>query len=352
MNSSSRLFYTSPAQSFHEALPLGNGSFGAFAYSKTDADRYSLNLDTLWSGYPGNKKPNPAAYEAYQKTKAYTQRGEYRKAYLAAADFLGNRSEVYLPLGNLRIHTSHTAVTAFRRSLDLENALLESTYVYNGVTYTKKAFLSYPDRVFVLRFSCDKQDALSFDASLDSLLKNHIQTDENDLVLQGEGPCGSYDTPESRFGYALRYADTPEEKGVSFCVRLRILTNGKLCVKNDRLCVSDASEAVLLLAADTDFLSPFFRDMTGAFCQRVSDTLSLAAQKGFQALIDAHIADYRALFCRTRLTLDGISRDTLPTDERLAAFQKNAQDVGLYTLLFDYGKYLAISSSRRGSQAS
>ena len=59
MNSSSRLFYTSPAQNFHEAFPLGNGSFGVVAYSGTDSDRYSLNLDTLWSGFPGNKRPNP-----------------------------------------------------------------------------------------------------------------------------------------------------------------------------------------------------------------------------------------------------------------------------------------------------
>lgn len=227
MNSSSRLFYTSPAKSFHEALPLGNGSFGAVAYSGTDSDRYSLNLDTLWSGFPEGKRPNPAAYEAYQKTKEYALNGAYRKAYLAAADFLGNRSEVYLPLGNLLIHTSHAAVSSYVRALDLENALLESSYDCCGVTYTKTAFLSYPDRVFVLRFACDTKAALSFDVSLGSPLKSRVFTDGNDLILQGEAPGLSYETPENKCGYALAYSQEPDQKGVQFYARLRILTDGR-----------------------------------------------------------------------------------------------------------------------------
>ncbi len=352
MNSSSRLFYTSPAQNFHEAFPLGNGSFGVVAYSGTDSDRYSLNLDTLWSGFPGNKRPNPDTYEAYRKTREYTLNGEYRKAYFAAAGFLGNRSEVYLPLGNLRIHTAHTNVTSYIRTLDLENALSESSYTCGGVTYSKQTFLSYPDHVFVLRFVCDKKASLSFDASLDSLLKNCVRTDRNDLVMKGECPYRSYETPESKCGYAFEYSDEPDKKGMSFYVRLRILTDGLLRAEKEKLSVSDASEAVLILAADTNFLSPFALDHTDAFCANVSNTLSLAAEKGFQTLKDAHIADYRALYERTKLAFYGTSRDTLPTDERLAAFGKNSEDPGLYALLFDYGKYLAISSSRRGTQAS
>lgn len=352
MNSSSRLFYTSPAKSFHEILPLGNGFFGAAAYSGTDSDRYSLNLDTLWSGFPGGKHPNPAAYEAYQKTKEYTLHGEYRKAYLAAADFLGNRSEVYLPLGNLLIHTSHAAVSSYVRALDLENALLESSYDCCGVTYTKTAFLSYPDRVFVLRFACDTKAALSFDVSMDSPLKSRVFTDGNDLILQGEAPGLSYETPESKCGYALAYSQEPDQKGVQFYARLRILTDGVMHVRPDALSVSEASEAIFLLAADTNFLSPFALDNTDAFRINVSQTLARAASKGFETLKDAHIADYRALFSATRLTFFGSSRDFLPTDERLAAFEKNRADAGLYALLFDYGKYLAISCSRKGTQAS
>lgn len=352
MNSSSRLFYTSPAQSFHEALPMGNGSLGAVAYSGTQSDRYSLNLDTLWSGFPGNKRPDPKAYEAYRKTKNYTMDGEYRKAYLSAAGFLGNRSEVYLPLGNLFIHTSHSDICSYVRALDLENALLESSYLCCGVTYTKNAFLSYPDRVFVLRFSCDKKGALSFHASFDSQLKSCVFTDGNDLVMQGECPYRSYDTPENKCGYALEYSQEPDKKGVKFYARLRIMTDGVLHADPKTLSVTGASEAIFLLAADTNFLSPFALDDTDAFRAKVLTTLSLAAAKGFQTLKDAHTADYHALFDRTRLTFSGPSRDTLPTDERLAAFQEDPADAGLYALLFDYGKYLAISSSRQGTQAS
>lgn len=116
---------------------------------------------------------------------------------------------------------------------------------------------------------------------------------------------------------------------MQFYARLRILTDGVLHVRPDTLSVSEASEAIFLLAADTNFLSPFALDDTDAFRINVSQTLARAASKGFETLKDAHIADYRALFSTTRLTFFGSSRDFLPTDERLAAFGKNHADVGL-----------------------
>ena len=44
------LKYISPAKSFTEALPLGNGSLGAMVYGGVPEEKITLNYDTFWSG--------------------------------------------------------------------------------------------------------------------------------------------------------------------------------------------------------------------------------------------------------------------------------------------------------------
>ena len=44
------LKYISPAKSFTEALPLGNGSLGAMVYGGVPDEKITLNYDTFWSG--------------------------------------------------------------------------------------------------------------------------------------------------------------------------------------------------------------------------------------------------------------------------------------------------------------
>lgn len=64
-----------------------------------------------------------------------------------------------------------------------------------------------------------------------------------------------------------------------------------------------------------------------------------------------HQEDFTPLFERVELDLGGESRADLPTDERLQAFADHPGDHALTVLLFQYGRYLLISSSRPGSQA-
>jgi alpha-L-fucosidase 2 len=56
-----KLWYTKPAQAWEEALPLGNGKTGAMVFGKVKTERYQLNDNTLWSGYPdpGNNPNGP-----------------------------------------------------------------------------------------------------------------------------------------------------------------------------------------------------------------------------------------------------------------------------------------------------
>jgi alpha-L-fucosidase 2 len=76
-----------------------------------------------------------------------------------------------------------------------------------------------------------------------------------------------------------------------------------------------------------------------------------AAAKIWDELKLAHSKDYRSLFDRVKLRLgEPWPADTLPTDQRIISFKTN-EDPNMVSLLYQYGRYLLISTSRPGTQA-
>ncbi|HEX8530223.1 MAG TPA: glycoside hydrolase family 95 protein, partial [Cytophagales bacterium] len=83
-----------------------------------------------------------------------------------------------------------------------------------------------------------------------------------------------------------------------------------------------------------------------AYCRQ---TIQTAAATSVRDLYDRHLKDYQALFNRVSLHLSpGRAPDTLAQDERLARAKTGFEDPYLSELLFQYGRYLLIASSRAG----
>src|SRR5258705_13717956 len=57
-----KLWYNKPATAWEEALPLGNAKTGAMVFGGIATERFQLNDNTLWSGYPnpGNTPEGPS----------------------------------------------------------------------------------------------------------------------------------------------------------------------------------------------------------------------------------------------------------------------------------------------------
>ena len=124
------LYYYSPAKCFEEALPIGNGNFGGMVYSGTETERISLNNDTLWSG-SGRENPVPpnAVTALEQAQKAIILEDDPQKAEeIITREFNGNRSQLYLPMGDLLLRFGHEDVTAYKRMLNLSNGLCTTEY--------------------------------------------------------------------------------------------------------------------------------------------------------------------------------------------------------------------------------
>jgi alpha-L-fucosidase 2 len=131
---------------------------------------------------------------------------------------------------------------------------------------------------------------------------------------------------------------------------LRILHDGgRVTVQNGKIKVEHADTLTLQLAAGTDFLQDRSRNWRGPLPHdAIAARIDAAAKKPYADLLAEHVRDYRRLFSRVELSLGGKSAPALSTDLRLKQYRGDQPDLGLEELMFQYGRYLLISSSRQG----
>ncbi|THF75106.1 glycoside hydrolase family 95 protein [Cohnella fermenti] len=364
-----RLHYRKSAQVWTEALPVGNGRLGAMVFGGIETERLQLNEDSLWSGGP-KIGTNPRAKEALPAVRRLLAEEKYAEAEeLCRREMLGPYVQSYLPLGDLTIGFEHGnfARTRYTRELDLANAIVKVEYDVGDATYTREIWASHPAQAIVIRLRCSKPGALSFAAKMGSPLRSRTSL----LELGGEGSAaGANACAFALRGVAPKHADPNyyssgapfvydapgEQEGMRFAALLGVRLEGdraKADIDAGGLYVSEASSATLILTAATSFGgADRVPGQTGI------DEVALAAAPLIQALgapdehlRAGHVADYRALFDRVKLSLGGGERSTdpdLPTDERIERF--GASDPHLVELLFNYGRYLMIASSRPGTR--
>src|SRR5687768_12474491 len=97
-----QLWYDRPAHAWEEALPLGNGKTGAMVFGGIAQERYQLNDNTLWSGYPlsGN---NPNGLKYLPMLRRAVEDEDYALAEKYWEKMQGPYSARYLHMGNLLI---------------------------------------------------------------------------------------------------------------------------------------------------------------------------------------------------------------------------------------------------------
>ncbi len=350
-----RTFYKKPATCFPEALPIGNGHMGAMIYGGCECEKISLNHETLWSGLPLQPDPEDIRYPYFEQARELALAGQYYEAQtLLNQHFIAGQSEFYLPFGELFItyaYDNEAEVLDYERVLDMEQAICTVSYLRGDVKYTREYFLSYPDNVMAMKLHSSKPGTLNLALELTSQLRYAVQTKEHAMSLRGECPGKSRG---SRPEVVYTYFEEPEKKGIHFGGDLKLIAHGgEVYAKENQLHVKAADEVIIYLAIESSFNGfdklPFLegKDYEGI----LKDTLDKALSQDYDTLKKRHIADYQELFGRTRLDLGESGRENLPTDERLKAFQEDHDDNSLYTLLYDFGRYLVIASSRENTLA-
>ena len=355
-NGTNMLWYRQDAANWNEALPLGNGRVGAMVYGGAAHERIALNEDTLWSGSP-SFYDNSAAAESFGKARDLVRQGEYEQAQrLIEENCTGLWSQVFLPLGDIHLYLQEKGeISGYARCLDLSTGVHRVEYKMGGAKYVREMFVSAPDQVLAIRLTCDRPAGITFEMSLDPSLNAFRSITQNEIAIQGHCPsCEWQYGRQTEIDELMTYVDDDAHKGMGYYACARVLTEGG---KTDRmggaLAVINADSATILFDVRTSFNGwnrhPVLDGREYVAPCRAS--LDDAQKLGFDALLEHHIRDHQSLYDRVSLELFGGDEKLLPTDERLFAHEKDAEDPDLYALYFNFARYLTIASSRAGTQA-
>lgn len=332
-------------------LPIGNGDVGANIYGEISEERLTVNEKTLWTGGPspsrpgyiGGNLPEKGRHGAtLRRIRELFAQGRSGEASALCDSLVGGRDGygAYQSWGTLRLTFSGLGAAEIRdyiRDLDLRTAIASVSFACGGIRFRREYFVSNPDNVLVIRLEASDGVLPDVGIAFDSAQGGVPESRENALVLAG----------------------SVADNGLRYDSEIRVTAEGEAAevrAADGALSVSGADAVTLYLCAATDYASVFPHYRTGEtpemLRRRVTATVGAAAEKGYRAVRADHVADYASRFGRVTLDL-GQGPSARPTDGLLEAYRDGTATEGerrlLEVLLFQYGRYLMLSSSRENS---
>jgi alpha-L-fucosidase 2 len=334
LNPSLGLWYDQPAYDWTEALPVGNGRLGAMVYGGVAREKIQFNEETLWSGQP-HDYAHEGAWEVLDELRQLLWDGNQKKAHN-----LGNERFMSQPFGQL-CYQPFEDVTDYMRKLDLENAVTSITYKSGEIIYNREIIASFPDQAIIMQLESSSKNALNFSVGMNSPHENYdIEIEEQVIVIKGK--ANNYPEELGRDGNPY-----PESK-LTFEARIKVICDGgDIIMQDEKINVENATSATLHLVAATSFVN--YNDISGDPSSRCKNYLDQINDKSYFMLKKDHIEDYQRLFKRVNLDLGSSEISSRSTNDRLNTFKLD-EDASLVSLLFQYGRYLLIASSREGTQ--
>lgn len=383
------------------ALPIGNGHMGAMSFGFTDTERVQMNEDTLWTGGPnstihsqfnnadkyGNVNvQNPEKLMNSLVDNAFNNYYEtLESGFLPGDDNVSPYKNGLTPNskeqeGNYQsfcdmymdFNIDESKTTNYKRTLDLNTAISSVNYDYEGTSYSRDMFASYPDDVIVYKVSSDKDSQVNFTLHPEI---PHMEAWTGSYFSTANDGCKNYSKTGTVYaeGDTITLTGKLDHNGMQFAGSFKVVTNGGSIeannetnnakanpLNNGSITVSGANEAYIIVSLTTDYTADFDNNYVSGetmeqLCEKVSSKTNKAAEKGYDALLNSHLEDYKALFDRVSINIGSGNAD-IPTDELLEQYKSaynsgnsNKYDHYLETLYYQYGRYMLIASSRPGS---
>lgn len=289
------------------SYPIGNGYLGATLFGRTDVERIQVTEKTLYNTGP------------------------------FGGAGLTNFAELYLDIGH------REGISNYKRSLSLEDAIHRTEYTYRGIRYRQHAFASYPDNVLVVHTTASKSAKVSFGLRPEiPYLKSKKERDRRTGTVKAQGN-------------QILIAGTQAPYSLNYGAHIRVLhKGGTLITGDDNISIRGADSVTIIAAFGTNYelneraLQEPVRekkvDATKTPDAELKARVDAAVALGYGKLQSRHVADYQQLYQRVHFTLDSTDQKTatIPTSQLV----KKDQSSYIEELMFQYGRYLLIASSR------
>lgn len=324
------LWYDYPATAWLEGLPIGNSNIGAMVYGGTAREEIQLNEETFWSGGPHSNNSDRSLARLDEVRQLIFAGKEEEAEDIINQDFIvGPHGMRYLDAGSVFIDFDGIGEEQnFRRSLDLRSAVAQSSFTADGVEYSREVFASLPEKVVVMKLGSSKPS--DFKISFASDLQFETTADGSTLIAAVQGV---------------------EHEGIAPALTAKIAVmvkgDGKAEADGGTIKVTGSSNSTVLISAATNYVN--YHDVSGDPDAINAARLAAAAKMSYRTLRERHVNAYYEQYGRSAINLPAGGNAALPTDQRLDKFT-DSDDMGMVELMFNYGKYLLISSSQPGGQ--
>ncbi|MDF7808616.1 glycoside hydrolase family 95 protein [Pontiellaceae bacterium B12219] len=327
-----------PAVQWREGLPSGNGKIGALVYGSVNEERVLFNHNELWYGGVIDDVPDVSGElevvrELLLEGKYLEANGHYTKT-LREKGF-NARNAAYHPAFDLLV-TSDTErmFEDYSRTLDFETGEVNVKWRDGETRFSRRLFVSIPDDVSVMSIRSDRPGAVSGRVTLDI-------HDLRDAILQN----GERFDPGFTFRTVVEddfvefHADGSDGGQFGGVVRV-VADGGELDADTASIHFSNADEVVLIVGF-------FANEESGTAVPRLKNQLA-ALDGDYEKLFRRHQPLHREKFNSMGLNLNGTNQRDTPNELLLLDAYQNPASPELIERLFDYGRYLLISSSRSG----
>ncbi|ANZ41192.1 hypothetical protein BBK82_39685 [Lentzea guizhouensis] len=320
------LWFRAPAAVWEEALPLGTGRLGAMAFGGVSGELFQLNDDRLWSGGPAAAVSGDPAVVGRARQRVLA--GDAVGAEESLKTVQGPDTARYLPLADLRleVRVGDGEVGEYERRLDLATGVYSVRYRVGGAGVVREAVCHPGLHVLAWRVRVDRPGEVGVEVRLGNALGAKEFADGQVVGLAGAAP-----------GDPAAFADSAESATVAGGVGMAYAA--AVLVHRD-----DAHTVTLYAATEAGYRGPASEpERDPVVCARfATDRVEQARALGWSRLRREAVAAHREPF--DRVTIDLGPAPDLPTGERVAA-----PDPALSALLFRFGRYLLITSSRPGT---
>ena len=356
-----------------QALPIGNGYMGGMLFGLPDKDQIQINEETFWAaGYRGTQT-------AVNSNTVNPNMSEGINGYMSVGNIF---VDFVMP--------ENAAVNNYYRDLNLDESVAHVKYEYNGVTYNREYFASYPKEVLAFRYTADTAGALNFTVNPVSMHPGEVTVNDGEITIIGKLKDSE---PYSSGGNAA----WNQESDLEYCTKIKVIADdGEITDGYNKITVSGATGVTILVTAATDYDKDQFelnadgsvnmsktpyKSTRGvqAAIDKAARRMNGAAAMSYNALKAEHIADYKSQFDKVTFSItDENEICYTPTNELQASYKSvvnavsdgnedlkagnsderrhgtisynesayNTLNKHLEELHFNYARYMMISSSR------
>ena len=350
------LWYRRPADTWTEALPIGNGRLGGMAYGDP-AGTIQINVDSLWAGSPIDRHREPPEGSLEEARRLWFGGDVTGAQAMMQREFMSERltrSHQTLFTVGTRWIEDQASITDYRRSLDLSTGIAETTFRVKGRLFRCRMFASEPDDVIVVHWEIESPHEMlaSIAAGRPSLSGGGMKVSSRDtgatvdetIILVGQAVNGDHPGVGYAAAASLRADAVKAKPGSS--VRVRTPDTAKI---GSVIIESDLARPVhsytVAIAGATDMPGHGVEDPEAEVLSGVRSALD----RGFDELLERHLASFTPVMERVEIDLGETAQSIKPTDVRLEELRAGREDPSLFSLYFQFARYLLVSCSRPGT---